>query len=230
MHRPAERRGKCGRPYVQLEFPPSLLKARDLTCSFLPSNAPSRPHMLVGREETIMEPPATTCRVTGASRAHAAMAASVSAAFRARRSVKTRRESTDLADGPRGKIARSPTVDDIGWEASGSSGCAPSRPRVHCSVASPRHDVGFEFKRRLNSVLPRTSYPKDSCGAHRRSVGFDCSARGEDPRRSFDAAVSGRTGFLQPRHDAMAYRVLCYAPAPILTLPEQFTRRKRRAR
>jgi nucleotide-binding universal stress UspA family protein len=42
--------------------------------------------------------------------------------------------------------------------------------------------------------------------------------------------VSGRPGFLQPRHDAMAYRVLCYAPAPILTLPEEFTRPKRRAR
>jgi nucleotide-binding universal stress UspA family protein len=40
--------------------------------------------------------------------------------------------------------------------------------------------------------------------------------------------VSGRAGVLQPRLDGMAYRVLCYAPAPILTLPEAFTRPKRR--
>lgn len=42
--------------------------------------------------------------------------------------------------------------------------------------------------------------------------------------------VSGRAGLLEPRHDATAYRVLCYAPAPLLTLPDVFTRVKRRAR
>ena len=46
-------------------------------------------------------------------------------------------------------------------------------------------------------------------------------------RRSADAAGQRRAGFLQPRNDAMAYRVLCYAPAPILTLPDGFTRAKR---
>lgn len=42
--------------------------------------------------------------------------------------------------------------------------------------------------------------------------------------------VSGRAGLLHPRHDATAYRVLCEAPAPLLTLPDAFTRVKRRAR
>jgi hypothetical protein len=61
-----------------------------------------------------------------------------------------------------------------------------------------------------------------------RGVCFDRASA----RLTSDQSASAlrHAGALQPRHDAMAYRVLSYAPAPILTLPDGFTRPKRRPR